>query len=551
MVEPHLFTIFGASGDLTTRKLVPALYHLMRRDDGLRRLHLLGTARSELSDADFRDQISQALREAGFEESELSDWCAGHVHYQSLGPSGDDYAALGRRMAAIESAAGLPGNRVYYLALPPKAFPGTIEGIGRAGLHNGAGDSSDGGGAGSGRAFAGSTDRGAGSSGDRAGSSAEGDRSSGDAGDGSSGGARRGSDGGAGDRIRDSAGNGTAASPWTRLVIEKPFGRDLESALALNNLVHRYFDESQIFRIDHYLGKETVQNLLVFRFANALFESAWHRGQIDKIEISVHEKLGVESRAGYYDESGALRDMIQNHLTQLLSLVAMEAPTRFTADSIRREKIKVLESVTPIDPADVVFGQYSAGEVEGERVVGYRDEEGVAGYSTTPTYVQIRMRVANWRWEGVPFILTTGKRMPERRTQIVIHFKRAPVSIFQPFEDTCDVHSNVLVITLQPNEGFDLQFEVKRPRMPLRLDSKTLRFRYGEEFGRLPDAYETLLLDVIQGDQTLFVHADEVINSWQLYTPLLEAELPVHLYPAGEAGPNVAFITHPTEPQRA
>lgn len=491
-IEPHLFTIFGASGDLTTRKLVPALYHLMRRDDGLRRLHLLGTARSELSDADFRDQISQSLREAGFEESELSGWCADHVHYQSLGRSGDDYEALRQRMSAIESTAGLSGNRVYYLALPPKAFPGTIEGLGRAGLHDGGGD-----------------------------------------------------------RSPNTAGNGTAAAPWTRLVIEKPFGRDLESAVALNDLVHRYFDESQIFRIDHYLGKETVQNLLVFRFANALFESAWHRGQIDRVEISVHEKLGVETRAGYYDQSGALRDMIQNHLTQLLSLVAMEAPTRFTADSIRREKIKVLESIEPINPEDVVFGQYSAGKVDDERVVGYRDEDGVSSDSTTPTYVQIRLHVANWRWEGVPFILTTGKRMPERRTQIVIHFKRAPVSIFQPFEDTCDVQSNVLVIALQPNEGFDLQFEVKRPRMPLRLDSKTLRFRYGDEFGRLPDAYETLLLDVIQGDQTLFVHADEVINSWRLYTPLLEADLPVHAYPAGEPGPDGAFVLHPTESQSA
>lgn len=494
MVEPHLFTIFGASGDLTTRKLVPALYHLMRRDDGLRRLHLLGTARSHLSDADFREQISEALREAGFEEAELSDWCGDHVHYQSLGPSGDDYAALKQRMTAIESAAGLPGNRVYYLALPPKAFPATIDGLGRAGLHLGGG-APDGDGAPSAQA--------------------------------------------------------TGPRPWTRLVIEKPFGRDLDSAHALNDLVHRYFDESQIFRIDHYLGKETVQNLLVFRFANALFESAWHREQIDKVEISVHEKLGVETRAGYYDESGALRDMIQNHLTQLLSLVAMEAPTRFTADSIRREKIKVLESVAPIERADVVFGQYAAGEVDGERVAGYREEDGVAGDSATPTYVRIRLRVANWRWEGVPFILTTGKRMPERRTQIVIHFKRAPVSIFQPFEDTCDVQSNVLVITLQPNEGFDLKFEVKRPRMPLRLDSKTLRFRYGDEFGRLPDAYETLLLDVIQGDQTLFVHADEVINSWRLYTPLLEADLPVHSYPAGTPGPGGASVLLPTEIEHA
>ncbi len=462
-IDSHVFTIFGATGDLTSRKLVPALYRLLQRDDDRKRCHILGAARSPLTDDDFRRDIRTALADAGFDEAELSRWCDANVHYHSLGRSGDDYAGLKDRVTEIEAANGLPGNRVNYLALPPKAFPGTIEAIGEAGLHEGEG--------------------------------------------------------------------------WQRLVIEKPFGRDLESAQQLNDLVHRFFEESQIFRIDHYLGKETVQNLLVFRFANALFESAWHRGQIEKVEITVLEKLGVETRAGYYDESGALRDMIQNHLTQLLSLVGMEAPTRFTADSIRREKIKLLESVAAIDLKDVLFGQYTAGDVDGEPVPGYRDEEGVASGSTTPTFVRLHLHVANWRWEGVPFILQTGKRMHEQSTRIVIHFQRAPVSIFQPFEETCDVHANVLVITLQPNEGFDLRFEVKRPRMPLRLDSKTLHFRYGDEFGRLPDAYETLLLDVIQGDQTLFVHADEVLNSWRLYTPLLEADIPVQSYAAGSAGP--------------
>ncbi len=477
--DPYLFIIFGASGDLTSRKLVPALYHLMRQYGELRCCHLLGVARSPLSDADFQREIREALAGAGFADDELAAWCDANIHYQSLGPRGDDYEDLARRITQLENAHQLTGSRVFYLALPPKAFPGTIEAIGETGLHESRG--------------------------------------------------------------------------WTRLVIEKPFGRDLDSAEELNALVHRYFDESQIFRIDHYLGKETVQNLLVFRFANALFESAWHRGQIEEVEIAVHEKLGVGTRAGYYDESGALRDMIQNHLTQLLSLVGMEAPTRFDAASIRREKIKLLESVAPINPKDVIFGQYLDGSTDGEHVPDYRNEKGVAPNSKTETFVQLRLQIANWRWEGVPFILRTGKRMHEQRTQIAIRFKRAPVAIFQPFEATCDVQPNVLVIMLQPNEGFDLRFEVKQPRMPLRLDTQTLRFRYNEAFERLPDAYETLLLDILQGDQTLFVHSDEVLNSWRLYTPLLEADIPVVPYPAGSGGPDGAAesIAEPSRSENA
>lgn len=462
-LSPFLFLIFGASGDLTRRKLVPALYHLMKGHDELRHCHILGVARSPLSDTDFRQEIFDALQEAGFSGDLVGNWCQSNIHYQSLTKDADAFEALAGRVEAIESDHDLPGNRAFYLALPPNVFPRTIEAIGETGLH--------------------------------------------------------------------------ASEGWTRLIIEKPFGHDLESALELNELVHRYFDESQIFRIDHYLGKESVQNLLVFRFANALFESAWHRGQIERIEIAVHERLGVGTRAGYYDESGALRDMIQNHLTQLLSLVGMEAPTRFDASAIRREKIKLLESVAPIDPAEVVFGQYTDGMVDDEPVPSYRDEDGVAPDSRTETFVQLNLRIANWRWEGVPFTLRTGKRLHEQRTRIAIHFKRAPISIFQPFESTCDVSPNVLIITLQPNEGFDLHFEVKQPRMPLRLDTQTLRFRYDEVFERLPDAYETLLLDVLQGDQTLFVHADEVINSWRLYTPLLDADIPVIGYTAGTDGP--------------
>lgn len=465
--QPHLFIILGASGDLTSRKLAPALFRLMERSDELRCCHILGVARSGMSDAAFRDRIREALREQRPDAADLASWCDDHVFYQSLGDGGNDYGGLARRIDALEKECNLPGNRVFYLALPPKTFPGTIEAIGEAGLHRSAG--------------------------------------------------------------------------WSRLVIEKPFGRDLASARALNDLVHRYFDESRIFRIDHYLGKETVQNLLVFRFGNALFESVWRRGQIERVDIQVHEALGVETRAGYYDQSGALRDMVQNHLTQLLSLVAMEAPARFDADSIRQEKIKALESVVPIRPENVLLGQYAGGEgADGRPVKAYREEKGVPEGSSTETFVRLRMEIANWRWRGVPFILETGKRMPEKRTRIAIRFHPAPVSLFRPYEDACNVRPNVLEITLQPDEGFNLHFEVKQPRMPLRLTRRRLRFRYDEVFGDIPEAYETLLGDVIQGDQTLFVHADEVINSWRLYTPVLEAGLPVHPYAPGSAGPEFA-----------
>ncbi len=465
--QPHLFVIFGASGDLTSRKLVPALFQLMERHDELRCCHILGVARSDMSDAAFRASIREALREQQrAADTDLSAWCDNHVFYQSLGGGGNGYDGLVRRIAAIEKECGLPGNRVFYLALPPKTFPGTIEALGQAHLHRAAG--------------------------------------------------------------------------WSRLVIEKPFGHDLTSAHALNDLVHRYFDESRIFRIDHYLGKETVQNLLVFRFGNALFESVWHRGQIERVDIQVHEALGVETRAGYYDQSGALRDMVQNHLTQLLSLVAMEAPARFAADSIRQEKIKALESIVPLRREDVLLGQYVGGKADGESVRPYREEAGVSEGSNTETFVRLRMEIANWRWRGVPFFLETGKRMPEKRTRIAIRFQPAPVSLFRPYEDTCDVRPNILEITLQPDEGFNLHFEVKQPRMPLRLAPRRLRFRYDDAFGDLPQAYETLLGDVIQGDQTLFVHADEVINSWRLYTPILEAGLPVHPYASGSPGPHPA-----------
>lgn len=323
---------------------------------------------------------------------------------------------------------------------------------------------------------------------------------------------------------------------WTRVVLEKPFGTDLASAQALNALVHRHFREDQVYRIDHYLGKETVQNLLVFRLANGLIESAWNRERVDSVQITVGETLGVGTRAGYYDGSGALRDMVQNHITQLLTLVAMEVPSGFEADAIRYEKIKVLRSMAPIDLATVVRGQYAGGVVEGHPVPGYLDEPGVPAGSEAETFVAMKLFVDSWRWQGVPFYVRTGKRMPRKTTQIAVRFRDAPVSFFKKVGCTVET-ADVLVITLQPNEGFSFHFDIKKPGDPFRLESIPLRFSYQDRYHQIHDAYQTLLLDVLEGDQTLFVHADEVEASWKLFTPLLEAPPPVRLYAAGTWGP--------------
>ncbi len=322
-------------------------------------------------------------------------------------------------------------------------------------------------------------------------------------------------------------------------MIEKPFGRDLPSARALNEVVHHYFKESQVYRIDHYLGKETVQNLLVFRLANGIFESLWNRNHVESVQILVAEELGVEDRAGYYDKAGALRDMVQNHLTQLFTLIAMEVPYAIEAEAIRAEKIKVLKSLSPISAKDVVFGQYAPGQADGRKVPGYLEEPGVPADSTTETYISLKLALDNWRWQGVPFYIRTGKRLEKRLTQISVTFRRPPVCMFQSM-GMCLLHSNVLLMTLQPDEGFALHFDVKAPGEPFDLKTFPLSFRYGDAFTKLPEAYETLLLDVMVGDQTLFVHADEVEASWSFYETLLEGERHIHPYTAGSWGPSAA-----------
>jgi len=333
---------------------------------------------------------------------------------------------------------------------------------------------------------------------------------------------------------------------WTRLVIEKPFGHDLDSARELDAAIKRHFTEEQTYRIDHYLGKETVQNLLVFRFANSIFEALWNRDRIASVQITVAEQGGAEGRATYYDRTGVLRDMMQNHLAQLLSLVAMEIPVALDADSVRDEKAKVLRSIRALDPRHVVLGQYGPGEIGRQRVPGYREGEGIAPDSTTATFAALEVRLDNWRWQGVPFYLRTGKRLAASARQIVVNFRCPALAMFEHFPEAA-ISANALIITIEPNEGFELRFEVKQPGDLLRVQTQGLKFRHEDVFPRLPEAYEALLLDILHGDQTLFVRIDEVLEAWRLFTPLLQADLPVHPYAAGSWGPPEADrLTVPT-----
>ncbi|HEU5050597.1 MAG TPA: glucose-6-phosphate dehydrogenase [Gemmatimonadales bacterium] len=466
MNEPVLCCIFGATGDLARRKILPAL-HRLHASGVAPNTYVLGITRTgDIDDAAFREIAAEALAGAGVDEVEAARWAESRLYYQPIGDgTPGDFKALATRIAELESRHLLPGNRIFYLALPPAGFATTAAGLAGAGLSQGEG--------------------------------------------------------------------------WSRLVVEKPFGRDLESAFELNRVLHEGWDEAQIYRIDHYLGKETVQNLLVFRFANAMFESIWNREHVQSVQITVAESLGVEQRAGYYDRAGAVRDMLQNHLAQLLTLVAMEPPSRFDAAAIRAEKIKVLESIRAPNRDALVTGQYADGMVGDKAVRAYLEESGVAGGSKTETYAAIRLDVDNWRWQGVPFFLRTGKRLARRVTEIVLTFREPPLALFDRYE-ACRPQPDALVLRLQPNEGFFLYFDVKKPGAAFALARQPLHFEYAEAFGPLPDAYETLLQDVLEGDQTLFVHAEEAVASWRLFTPLLDGNDKPERYPAGSWGPAAA-----------
>ncbi len=483
--DPSVFIIFGATGDLAKRKILPALWQLFSQGATAAGCAIIGTSRdATIDDAKYRDIVVDAVASAhkAADAGKLRAWADKWVFFQ---PADRDLNPLKARIEEVEKSLGLPGNRAFYLSLPPAVFPPTVEHLGEIGLNRG------------------------------------------------------------------------PAGTWTRIIIEKPFGRDLATARALNELVHRNFDEHQVYRIDHYLGKETVQNLLVFRFANAMFESVWDRDHVESVMITVAEELGLESRASYYETAGALRDMVQSHLTQLLTLVAMEVPAAMDADSIRAEKLKVIRSVRPLSAEDAVLGQYEAGDVNGTPVPSYREEPGVAPDSRTDTFAALKLNVENWRWQGVPFYLRTGKRLPKRLTEIEIKFRRAPVWMFrgqasQQDAPGAELHRNTLLVTLQPDEGFSLYFDVKAPGDPFRIKRLPLHFNYAEAFAGSPEAYETLMRDVLVGDQTLFVHAAEVEASWALYAPLLDGRRAVYPYAAGTWGPaEAAHLTSHTPPVTA
>jgi glucose-6-phosphate 1-dehydrogenase len=469
--EPCVLVVFGASGDLTRRKIFPALYSLASRRLLPENFAVVGVARTEWTDDEFRERMEHAVREFGRDEfsQDVWDWLAGATRY--LAADFADEAAedrLAELLTELDEERGTRGNRVYYLAVPPKAMATVCRELGE----------------------------------------------------------RRSTQG------------------WTRVIVEKPFGHDLASAQALTEVARRHFTEEEVFRIDHYLGKETVQNMLALRFANGIFEPIWNRQFIDHVQITVAESIGIESRAGYYDGSGAIRDIFQNHMLQLVALTAMEPPIDFTAESVRNEKVKVLKAIHTPGPKHVVRGQYGAGFIEGKDVPGYREEEGVPPDSMTETYVAAKLFVDNWRWADTPFYVRTGKRLPRRETTIAIQFQRAP---HPPFEETAteELRPNLLLVHVQPDEGVSLAIAAKVPGQGMRLRTVHMDFLYGGAFRtELPEAYERLLLDAMLGDQTLFTRSDEVEEQWAIVDAIVAAwrrDRPSFPnYAAGTWGPAVA-----------
>ena len=471
--EPCAVVIFGASGDLTQRKLLPALYALAVRRLVPEQFGIVGVARTEHTTEEWTAAMQAAVREHARDEYDDEVWSqlAAGMRYVATDFANDEgQDAVVAALNDLDETRGTDGNRVYYLAVPPAAFATIVNELGER--------------------------------------------------------RRRGSSG------------------WARLVVEKPFGRDQASAHELNELLLRQFSEDEVFRIDHYLGKETVQNMLALRFANGIFEPIWNRQFIDHVQITVAESIGVEGRAGFYESAATIRDIFQNHLLQLVALTAMEPPIDFTAESVRNEKVKVLRSVHTPGPKSVVRGQYGRGFIEGEEVPGYREEEGIAGDSTTETYVAAKLYVDNWRWADTPFYVRAGKRMPRRETTIAIQFQRAP---HPPFTEIAGdgLRPNVLLIHVQPDEGVSLAIGAKVPGQGMSIRTVHMDFLYGGAFRTgLPEAYERLILDAMLGDATLFTRADEVDEQWALVDTIISAwkrDRPAFPnYEAGAWGPRTA-----------
>jgi glucose-6-phosphate 1-dehydrogenase len=464
--EPFTLVLFGATGDLAGRKLLPALSGLLKSEYLADKFAIVGVGRRDKTDQAFRDDARKDLVE--FRKDTSADDGAdflSHVFYQrSDFTTADGMRGISQRLDELERQRSLPGNRLFYLATDPEFFRPIVEGLAGAGLIR---------------------------------------------------------------REQD--------RPWARVVIEKPFGHDLASALALDRDLLRFLRPDQIYRIDHYLGKETVQNLLAFRFGNAIFEPLFNREHVNHVQITVAETVGMEGRRGaFYDHAGALRDVVQNHMLQLLALVAMDPPATLKSGDISDSKLKVLRNLAPLRGADVlrqvVRGQYGAGTIEGKPVRAYREEEAVDRASNTETFVALRASVESWRWAGVPFFLRTGKRLPRRLTEIAVQFKLPPMQLFRTVEcagDFCDLRDakpSVLVFRIQPDEGISLSFSAKRPGMQLDLHPVEFGFDYGNSFHtELPEAYERLLLDALRGDATLFMRSDELEAAWEFVTPILEA----------------------------
>ena len=469
--DPCALVVFGASGDLTRRKLFPALYSLAARRLLPERFGVIGVARTPQTTKHWVAEMKQAVKEHGRDELRADIWneLADGMRYVATDFADDrGENAVVEVLKELDETRGTAGNRVYYLAVPPVAFETIVTELGE----------------------------------------------------------RRSSEG------------------WTRLIVEKPFGHDRASALGLNEMLSAHFTEDEVFRIDHYLGKETVQNMLALRFANGIFEPIWNRQFIDHVQITVAESIGVEGRAGFYESAGAIRDIFQNHLLQLIALTAMEPPIDFTADSVRNEKVKVLRSLHTPGPKSVVRGQYGRGFVEGDEVPGYRDEEGIAAESTTETYVAAKLYVDNWRWADTPFYVRAGKRLARRETTIAIQFQRAP---HPPFAEIAGdgMRPNVLLIHVQPDEGVSLAIGAKVPGQGMSIRTVHMDFLYGGAFRTgLPEAYERLILDAMLGDATLFTRADEVDEQWELVDSIVAAwrrDRPVFPnYEAGTWGPRSA-----------